>query len=313
MAGWWDVYSHLLFGSIDPWWNPAHLTLYFGVAVVILAVWRGLRVRNPQTPILASPIRFVNLTGLKLAAFGSAMQVIAGIWNEIVHRIFLREPKIAPAHGLLTLGMLTVSLGMIVGLTIEYGMIRRGVLVVPAWKRLVTLVCVILIFASIWLTSAGAFVYVARVFRDSSLLWIVAVLLSLVGTLVLVPAKKVLPRFGSATLVGLLFSSIAYFFLVIYAEVPAYFPWGLLPPALFDLAVSGLKRIVDFTRALVISSPIMGLLFYASYFPFSLYLFPWSLSLQFPVAMILIGSLLGGLIGNQVYDRLSLALLGDIS
>lgn len=309
IAGWWDVYSHLLFGSVDPWWNPAHLALYFGVGLVILAVWRGLRFASAP-PAVAIPIRFLNVSGLKLAGLGCIMQVIAGVWNEMVHHIFLREPKIAPAHALLTIGMLTVNLGMIVGLAIEYGMVRHEIVVVSAWKRYAILACIILVFASIWLAAAGALIYVARVFRGNSFAWIVAVLLSIVGTFVLVPAKRVLPGFGSATVIGLVLNSVAYFFLVAYAQVPAYVPWGLLPPALFDILVVALKE-MKFTRVLVLSSTVLGLLFYATYFPFTSYLFPWSLSVHLPTAMVFIGSFLGALIGNRLYVGLSSLVLGN--
>lgn len=163
-ADWWDAYSHLLFGKADPWWNPAHLTLYFGIGLVILAVWRGLRTIQGR-PVFATPVRFANTTGLKTAGLGAIIQIIAGVWNEIVHHVFLNEPKIAPAHALLIFGMLIVGFGMILGLSIENEMIRHDILIVSKLKRWLTLVCMILTFASIWLAAAGSLIYVARIFR----------------------------------------------------------------------------------------------------------------------------------------------------
>ena len=188
-AGWWDVYSHLLFGNVDPWWNPAHITLYAGVAIAILAVWKGLRVSRAQLPLSLSPIRFVNVAGLKLAGLGCLIEIGAGIWNEIVHHVFRTEPKIAPAHALLTVGMLTVNLGMVVGLTIEYGMIKRSFIVVTRAKRWVTVLCVLLSFSAIWLATSGSFIYIGRVYRSFPLNGAAAVSLGLVATLVLVCAK----------------------------------------------------------------------------------------------------------------------------
>lgn len=311
IAGWWDVYSHLLFGSVDPWWNPAHLTLYFGIALVIISVWHGLRVTRIQ-PATFSPIRFINVSGLKIAGLGSLMQIIAGVWNEIVHRIFLREPKLAPAHALLMIGILMVNFGLIIGLSIEYGMIRRSILAVPAWKQWAALLCIILVFASIWLAAAGAFIYVARVFRGNSFTWTVAVMLSMVGTLVLVPAKRVLPLFGSATLIGIVFNIVAYFFLVAYAGVQLYVPWGLVPLALFDTLAEVLKHVMRLTKAVLLSSIVIGFLFYATYFPFTLYLFPWSFALQIPLGTLVIGSILGALTGLRIYSGLSSLVLGNI-
>lgn len=98
LAGWWDVYSHILFPGVDPWWNPAHLTLYTGIAIMIIAVWCGLRARPAQPTPAMVPIKFMNTAGLRLAAVGTVIEIVAGVWNEIVHRVVQSEPRIAPAH-----------------------------------------------------------------------------------------------------------------------------------------------------------------------------------------------------------------------
>ncbi len=313
LGGWWYVSLHLPFRWVDPWWNSARLTLYLGIVIVSIAVWRGLRVQGPELPGFVNPIRFVNVSGLKLAGIGSVMQMIDGIWNEIVHRVFLSEPKVAPAHALLTLGMLTVSVGMIIGLSVEYGMIRREILILSAWRRRATFACMVLVFASIWLTTAGALVYAARVLRGDPYGWTLAVILSMVGTLILVPAKRVLPEFGSVTLIGIVSNSVIYFFLVVYAEVPIYVPWGLIPPVLYDVFVVGLKRVMKFMHAVVLSSTVFGVLFYAAYFPFTQYLFPWSIAPQVSFAFIVFASLAGALMGQRVFSKISSLVLGNLA
>ena len=312
LAGWWDVYSHLLFGSVDPWWNPAHLTLYFGVAIVIIAVWRGLRFRSPQPALSVSPVNFANAGGLKLAALGSGMQIVAGVWNEIVHHLFPPEPKIAPAHALLTLGMLTISLGMIVGLAIEYGMITHRILVVSSMRRWMVVVCMLLVFASIWLASAGALIYLARSYRGSPSVWIVAALLSLVSMVVLVPVKQVLHRIGSATIVAVIFHGVTYFFLVAYVGAPAYVPWGIASVAIYDALVAVTNRKMKRTLSLAVSSIVPGVLFYWTYFPFTLYLFPWSIQPQVFSLMILFASVLGALVGLRIFSGISTLALGGV-
>lgn len=316
LAGWWDVYSHLLLGpgSVDPWWNPAHLTLYTGFAITILAVWRGLRIPRKQSISAVNPIRFENVAGLKLAGAGTVVEVVAGVWNEVVHHVFQSEPRIAPAHALLTVGMLIVAFGMIIGLTIEYGMIRHQLLAVSTFKRWLTLVCVVLTFASIWLAASGAIIYLAGVFRVSPFNWINAVLLALVATLILVPAKRVLPKFCSALVIGIIFNVVSYFFLVVYiGEVP-YIPWGLLPLALFDLIVLGFNRATKITSSSVsLSSIVTGLLFWATYYPFTSYLFPWSFSLQLQLVPVFLGGLAGAILGNRIYAGLSSAVLGGVT
>ena len=297
---------------MDPWWNPAHLTLYFGVLIVIIAVWRGLRIRKVQPSASLSPVNFANVSGLKLAAIGSIMQIVAGAWNEIVHHVFHTEPKIAPAHALLTLGMLTISLGMIVGLSIEYGMITHQILVVSALRRWLVLVCIVFVFASIWLASAGALIYLARVFRDSIHIWTLAVLMSFFSMLVLVPAKQVLRRFGSATIISIIFNTVVYYFLVAYVGADPYVPWGIASVMLFDALVTVLNRRMKLTLALAVSSIVPGALFYATYFPFTLYLFAWSFRPQVFSVMILFGSVLGALVGVRIYSGITTLALGEV-
>jgi hypothetical protein len=313
VAGWWDVYSHLMSGSVDPWWNPAHLTLYTGIAIVILAVWLGLRVKSVRSGYAINLIRFANTGGLKLAGLGSIMQIIACVWNDVLHRIFLNELMIAPARALLTLGMLTIGLGMIIGLSIEYGMIRHEILAVSLWKRYAIVFCMILIFSSIWLTAAGAFIYTAQSFQSEPLDLTMAVLLATFGALVLVSAKIVLPQFGTGIAIGLAFNLVAFFFLVAFAEIPPYVPWGIVPLILLDTLVVGLKPVVGLTRAITIASTVPALFFPLTYFPFTSYLFPWSFTAQLPLLIVFVGGSLGAMLGNRAYTSISSFVLGSTS
>jgi hypothetical protein len=285
--------------------------LYACVAITILAVWKGLRVSKAQPALSVNPIRFVNVAGLKLAGLGCLIEVGAGVWNEIVHHVFRTEPKIAPAHALLTVGMLTVNLGMVVGLTIEYGMIKRSFIIVTRAKGWLTALCVLLSFSAIWLAASGSFIYVGRVYRSFPLNWAAAVLLGLVGTLVLVCAKRVMPELGSVIVIGCVFNAVAYLFLVCYVGVAPYIPWGLLPLSLFDLLASGLGRLIRFTWVVVLCSLVLGVLFWAAYFPFTMFLFPWSSSLQLSTVAVIVGSVAGGWMGIRVYADFSSVVLGD--
>lgn len=312
LAGWWDVISHLLFGNVDPWWNPAHLTLYAAIAITLIGVWRGLQYSPKRPPVSVSPIRFANVAGLKLAGFGCLIEIMAGIWNEIVHRVFLSEPRIAPAHALLTVGMLTVNLGMVIGLVIELGMINHGLVIASAARRRAVALFVLLSFSAIWLAASGSFIYLGGIFRSFPVNWLVAVLLAFTATFVLVPVKRVMPRFGSAVALGLAFNALTYFLLVAYVGSPRYIPWGLLPIALFELILYVLTPIILLRRAIILSSLIAGVFFWATYYPFTVYLFPWSFGFQFPVFVLVLGSLMGALLGDRVYTSLSSIVLSGV-
>lgn len=312
LAGWWDVFSHILFGIVDPWWNPAHLTLYAAIAITIIGVWRGLR-DSPKQPFVShTPIRFANVAGLKLAGLGCLIEIIAGIWNEIVHRVFLNEPRIPPAHALLMVGMLTVNLGMVIGLVIEYGMINHGLVIVSAARRRAVALFVLLSFSAIWLAASGSFIYLAGVFRSFPVSLLIAFLLAFIATFVLVPVKRVMLRFGSGIAVGAAFNAVTYLLLVVYVGSSLYVPWGLLPIALFELILYVLAPIILFRWAMVFSSLVVGVFFWAIYYPFTVYLFPWSFGFQFPVFASVLGSLAGALIGDKVYTGVSSVVLGGV-
>ena len=248
-----------------------------------------------------------------MAGLGCLIEIVAGVWNEIVHHVFHTEPRIAPAHALLTVGMLVVNLGMVVGLTIEYGMIKRNFIIVTRMKRWATVLCLLLSFSAIWLAAAGSFIYIGQVYRSFPLNGAVALLLGLLGTLVLVCAKRVMPRLGSVIVIGCVFNALAYFFLVFYVGIQPYIPWGLVPLLLFDLLVSGLHRFIRMTRVLVLCSFVLGVFFWTTYFPFTMYLFPWSSSLELPTLAVIAGSVAGGWMGIRVYAGLSSVVLGDAS
>lgn len=306
------MYYNPIFGSVDVRWNSAYITFYAGVVIAILAIWLGLRIPRTQPSSSTFPIRFVNFAGLKLAGAGIVIEMIAVIWSEIVHGVFLLDHGIAP-FALLTVGILTVNLGMIIGLTIEYGMIRHRILGASTLKRALILICVVVTFASIWLAAAGAFIYFARVSQSSTLTWISAVLLAMVASLVLTSSKRVLPRIGGALSIGITFNIVSYFFLIAYAKLPAYVPWGLLPIALFDILVLALNRVLKIARAVLVSSTVIGLLFWATYYPFTLYLFPWSSLPQLPLVGVILGGIAGASLGNAVFAKLSSVVLGDVS
>jgi len=106
---------------------------------------------------------------------------------------------------------------------------------------------------------------------------------------------------------------LVYFFVVVVVQAPVYVPWGLLSLALFDVLILGLKRVMIMTRAGLVSSMVIGALFWVTYFPFTLYLFPWSSSPQPPLVAVVLGSLAGAILGNSVYAGLTSVVLGEVA
>jgi hypothetical protein len=259
------------------------------------------------------PIQFVNVAGLKLAGAGSVIEIVALALNGIILRLSSSEPYVALALGLLAVGLLTVTLGMAIGLTIEYGLIRREIIAASTLKRWLTLILVILTFASIWLTAAGFFFYLATAFRTTLVNMCAAAFLALTAPLVLVPSKRVIPEFGAAISIGVVFNVVIYFFVRVVAQAPVYVPWGLLSLALFDVLILGLKRVMSMTKTGVVSSIVIGVLFWVTYFPFTLSFFPWSSSPRPELVVVVLGSLAGAMLGNSTYAGLTSAVLGDVT
>jgi len=218
LSAYWDVYSHrVFFIDFDPWWNPAHLTLQGGALIVIAGLWVGFR-QNPQK----SPFTL----GFKVAWIGAAMEVVAGVWNEIWHVIYLTEPIISPPHALLVLGMITVIFGMLSGMTSYYTLIisqtssRRFTL--PILSTLV------MMFASIWLVASGSVIYLAGILTTQTLRMIIVGVLSAIAPLVMIPALKTFQKMGSVIAIGLVFSLINWIFLVGYVGEEPYIPYGII-------------------------------------------------------------------------------------
>jgi len=312
VLGLWSAYSNAQLGTNETYWNMAHLMLYAGFAISVLVIWRGLRVPRIQ-PASTVPIRFVNVAGLKLAGAGTVIEIVALVLNGIILSLSPSESYVALTYSLLTVGLLTIALGMVIGLTIEYGLVRREIISASTLKRWLTLISVVLMFTSIWLTAAGFFFYVASAFRTTLVNLLAAAFLALVAPLVLVPAERALPKFGAAISIGAVFNAAIYFFVVVVARGPLYVPWGLLSLALFDVLILGLKRIMRITRAGLVSSIGLGVLFWATYFPFTSELFPWSSSPQPSLVALVLSSLAGAMIGNSTYAGLTSVVLGDVT
>jgi hypothetical protein len=209
--------------------------------------------------------------------------------------------------------MLTVDLGVAVGLTIEYGMIRHGLVITSGLRRGAVALFILLVFSGIWLSASGSLIYLGSAFQWSLMNWLIAFVLAMFGTFVLVPLKRVMPEIGSGIAVCLVFNAVVFFILVLCLGASSYFPWGITPIILFELLLSRLARRVGSKQAGLFSSFVTGGFFGVVYYPFTVHLFPWAFFLQPLLFVPLVGSVVGALLGNSVYAALTSVVLGEVA
>jgi len=92
-----------------------------------------------------------------------------------------------------------------------------------------------------------------------------------------------------------------------------YIPRGILYVAAFDVLDDSMLRLFTFARAVIITSAATGAIFYATYYPFTRYLFPWALVPSIWLAPLVAGSIIGAFFGLRVYSGLSSIVVGDVA
>ena len=242
-ASYFDVYSHRqIFVGTDPWWNPAHLMLYAGSAVIAYGVFRG------RTRGAAGTLSIVGLV-IVLSAAG---------FNEFWHRVFLfgnplPEPfPVEPPHALLAVGFIVLGLGALLH-PLDRPSVVSGVLERAA---------VAFTGGSLWLIVGGSALYVAGAYRTPEAFLFGVGASSFAASLFLVYPQAVTGRFGYSTL------SYSWFMLVYYAFFlsPADgLPYGVGLVALIDFVLSkGRVAGIDSRYAVL---PLVAALYGVVYYP----------------------------------------------
>lgn len=296
-SGYWDVYSHrVTFRIFDPWWNPAHISIYIGFAVALIgSLLEVRRVKlSANLALLIGPI---------IAIVGVAVEITAGTWNEIYHIRFTFEPPIAPAHALLTIGMIVLNLGAILGLSIRLGIAKESPLYDPRRRHVLTF-SLLASYVAIWLLTAGSTMYVAWVYRDSGGYFQGAIGLAWITPMVLIPAMRGVDRFGTATSIGLGYAVVNFMMQVGYLGEEPYVPLGILSAFAFDVAYFGVKRISTPRIASMLVGILSGPLLFVTYYPFtpSISTIQWTDSLGFTLVAYTIAGLISGITGHSVVD-----------
>ncbi len=258
LASYFDVYSHAhIFVGTDPWWNPAHLMLYAGFAVIAYGIAWG----RPE-----------GIVG-KLSVGGVLVVLGAAVFNEIWHRVLLfgnplPEPfPVEPPHAVLAVGFIVLGLAAL-------GQPLTDASVVKDFRGRVA---VAFICGSLWLIVGGSALFLGGAYASTvSYLFAVGVA-SFSASLFLAYPAAVTGKFGFATLSYLWFLLVYYVFFLSPADGP---PYGVILVMVLDLAlVKG--KLNDFDTRYV-TLPILALLYGVVYFP----ILPSSLTLAVNAGLV---------------------------
>lgn len=293
-SGYWDVYSHrVFFIEFDPWWNPAHFSLYGGGLILLagVALWYWDQGR-----------RAFRWPGFPLLLLAAVTQLVATIFNEAWHVFLGEDPPLAPPHVLAVVGMIVAAFGVLVAL----GFLRtvthsEGTQPTKMLSRALDGL-LLLAFTTMWLVAVGSTVFVGVLLEPGGLRLVAALVVSVVAPLVVVPAARIFGRPGYLTLLGIAITGINWVLIVGYVGDTPYLPIGILPFALVDLVYSVLRpRLGQLTLA-VLAGGILGLFYNFTHFPFISGV-SWLPTLDLSVLSVTLAGAVGGLLAHGLFER----------
>lgn len=241
-ASYLDVYSHSHFfiGS-DPWWNPAHLLLYSGFAVVVY----GTAFRRPNT------------AGGRLLLAGISVSIMAAAFNEVWHHVLLfgnplPEPfPVEPPHALLAIGIIMIGVAALLDPLADPSIANDS-----AGKLGVAFTA-----GSLWLIIAGSAFYVGGAYGSGAAFFFAIAVGSFSSSLFINYSSRVGGKFGLSTASYLWFLAVYFVFFV---PTSGWFPIGTFVVALLDFMVVrgrvgrfSLRPLTLFTEAV-----LYGLIYY---------------------------------------------------
>lgn len=239
-----------------------------------------------------------------MAGIGVAVEITAGTWNEIYHRLYVSEPPIAPAHALLVVGMLILITGTIIGLSVMLAVATESKEGYSKLVKKIILVSLLVSYSAIWLLSAGSTMYVAGVYRNVGGYFGAAVGLAWITPMVMIPAMRSVDRFGTATSIGLSYAIVNFVFLVGYLYEELYLPLGVSSAFALDLAYFGAKRVSSPRTAAMLVGLLSGPLLLVTYYPFtpSIVTVQWTESLRLTLLASTVAGFFGGITGYAAVD-----------
>ncbi len=243
LASYFDVYSHSrIFVGTDPWWNPAHLMLYSGFAVLAYSSLWGRPYGVPK----------------RLSTSGVAVVLVAAALNEIWHRVLLfgnpiPEPfPVEPPHALLAVGLILIGAAALLQV-----LERRPVASDVKGRVAVAFLC-----GSMWLITGGSALYVGGAYGNFASYMFALGAASFTASLFLALPTALSGRFGYTTLAYLWFLSVYYLFFVSPADG---LPIGVGLVLMLDFILS--RRRIGGVWSRYALFPIVAVLYGVVYYP----------------------------------------------
>ena len=127
-GGSWDITNHLL-NKPETFFSPPHVILYSGIglslvgAAIMFLYWRSFSI------YISTRKKEKNLEldlSIKLVISGVSMLILAGPLDFSWHSTFGLDGLLSPPHLTLTIGMLTGSIGALIGITSSYFVILNN-------------------------------------------------------------------------------------------------------------------------------------------------------------------------------------------
>lgn len=242
-ASYFDVYSHAhIFIGVDPWWNPAHVLLYAGFALLAYGV------------VFHRPKDHVG----QLAIGGLALVVASALFNEAWHRVLLfgnpiPEPfPIEPPHALLALGIVILGVAYLIHPLNDPSAIsdRPGRLAAT------------MIGGSLWLVIAGSAFYVGGAYGTISAYLFAVGAGSFSASLFIAYPTAIAGEFGYSTISYLWFLFVYYIF---FLSPSKGLPLGLLLVVALDFTLARVEVVGVKSRLLAL--PAVALLYGVVYYP----------------------------------------------
>ena len=239
VSGWWDVFSHRIeFVEEDPLFNPAHIGLFAGTLIIMVAV-------------LGRPTR-EKAPGLKALKILSATQMATIILNEIIHRVKpIEQVADFPVHSLFTISMLSVAIITFLTSCINY----------PSEKWGGRLTSIVFSGAALWMISSGSVLYI---FHRNTI--VLTALLGFIASIIILTAFTSTGITGLGSLIAVTYSSVIYVILVGYVGLE---PYAALAPILVLIGEVGARFLnsASFIGAVVFMGLFYGTLVGIMYYP----------------------------------------------